>query len=72
MRSKYDGGPIFAQPGISMETPEDGLTLRDWFAGQALVICYKRINPDYAPDFDEIAAQAYSFADAMLAWRENS
>ncbi len=44
-----------------------GLTLRDYFAGQALA---GMMTP--APEFpaSEIATDAYAFADAMLAERE--
>jgi hypothetical protein len=43
-----------------------GMTLRDWFAGQALA------NVDHDPDLPEIAARAaYRIADAMLAARKD-
>lgn len=40
-----------------------GMTLRDWFAGQALAVL--------ACDFcaEEVAFRAYEYADAMLAER---
>lgn len=42
----------------------EGMTLRDWFAGQALAIGYAMGEPPH-----ETAQQAYSYADAMLAER---
>lgn len=46
-----------------------GMTLRDWFAGKALVgIC---ANPDWLPtDVASVAQDAYAHADAMIAARE--
>ncbi len=42
---------------------DSGMTLRDWFAGQALAVL--------ACDFcaEEVAFRAYEYADAMLAER---
>ena len=45
----------------------DGMTLRDYFAGQALnAIAARNTDRTYRDDADE----AYSFADAMIAARE--
>ena len=45
----------------------DGMTLRDYFAGQALnAIAARNTDRTYRGDADE----AYSFADAMIAARE--
>jgi hypothetical protein len=54
--------------GFDCDTPyghQDGMTLRDWFAGQALVMA-KEGNPT-CPQFE--AEFAYKIADAMLAAR---
>lgn len=66
-----DGGPAFPRAhGGGMASAQNGMSLRDWFAGQALAgklagapnnISY------YAP---AIAYDAYVMADAMLAARE--
>ena len=42
-----------------------GMTLRDYFAGQAITICLK----DFAVSYSEWAGEAYALADAMLAER---
>ena len=41
-----------------------GMTLRDWFAGQALMGLVNQYHPDGA------AKLAYEYADAMIAARE--
>lgn len=43
-----------------------GMSLRDWFAGQALMVIPIRFNP---PDNATTAKWAYTMADAMLAER---
>lgn len=71
-----DGGPAFPQnvpPGVigSGCGPhvEWGMTLRDWFAGQALA--NDNVSWHDAPNWAaNVAEQAYQIADAMLAARE--
>ena len=46
---------------------EDGMSLRDWFAGQALA---ELAHPDDSNDLKGIAARAYEIADAMIKERE--
>lgn len=75
---KEDGGPAFpvivSNPGNAEVIP--GMTLRDWFAGQALVGCQHIMesgNDYFIPDTPEvIAGMAYKLADAMLAERNKS
>lgn len=46
----------------------DGMSLRDWFAGQAAGgLC---AHPHGPPSWDNIARDAYTVADAMLAARD--
>lgn len=65
-----DGGPAFPSAKNIMDprtTSRDfnpGMTLRDWFAGQALAGI---LATDPGLLCGEVAADAYSFADAMLA-----
>ena len=61
-----DGGPAFP---IDANNSLDrciytGMTLRDWFAGQALT----QTAVDHEPD--SAARLAYDYADAMIAARE--
>ena len=47
------------------------MTLRDWFAGQALAS--NNISEPASLDWaDRVAKQAYQIADAMLAVRSNN
>ena len=64
-----DGGSAFPAmlPGGNYCTP--GMTLRDWFAGQALLmIPHHGCGADL--DVEDVAHAAYQFSDAMLAARE--
>lgn len=52
--------------------PDPGMTLRDWFAGQALVGLMSHPNAENSPLFGEathFAVDAYMAADAMLTER---
>jgi len=68
------GGPAFPQGagefiggGQRMTYgPAPGMSLRDWFAGQALVVISQRVLGD---DPRVVVADAYRVADAMLAER---
>lgn len=79
MSKTDDGGPAFPQadiiltannPPILQWTQESpGMSLRDWFAGQALagLLAHRvlKFNTE-----DMAARVAYKFADAMLAARK--
>jgi hypothetical protein len=82
MSTPNDGGPAFphhetTSTGESFNE-HHGMTLRDWFAGQALQamvgvateMSLKGIGP--APSPETIAYWAYCQSDAMLAVREES
>ena len=59
-----DGGPAFPSDRFG----ERGMSLRDWFAGQALaglIAC-----PNTSGGEKDFARNAYKLADAMLAERE--
>lgn len=61
--AKDNGGPAF--PAQWDDKDNEGMTLRDWFAGQALA--------GLAPCFEEygdVAGHAYRLADAMLEARK--
>lgn len=61
---KPDGGRVFPSDGELVK----GLSLRDYFAGEAL-----KTNADNADESPtEIARECYELADAMLAEREKA
>ena len=70
-----DGGPAFSCAssmivnGKQATVPAQGMSLRDYFAGQAIagIIAFPQVRYDL---FDEYARYAYAQADAMLAARE--
>lgn len=62
----YDGGQAF--PALDFQHLK-GMSLRDYFAGQALAGLLTSTATD-GDDWDTIAAKAYDSADAMLAARE--
>ena len=66
MSAPDDGGPAF--PSQNGHYFEPGMTLRDWFAGQALAGMLDRA---YGIKCEIIAARSYEMADAMLAARNN-
>ncbi len=70
-----EGGPAFSyatgtHAGCSELWP--GMTLRDWFAGQALgglIVGYTQAYGSPTQLSNEVVKEAYSYADAMLAKR---
>lgn len=75
-----DGGPAFPTPVIDQRGARDypGMSLRDWFAGQAMagMLAYSQNDRsgNWANNASEIAVArgAYEYADAMLAAREQT
>lgn len=65
MSAQNDGGPAFPSPSVQHQSLR-GMSLRDWFAGQALA--GSLANPGVMSAIDW-ATQAYELADAMLAAR---
>lgn len=67
------GGPAFPrasgpEPRVNSVTDYcDGMSMRDWFAGQALAGILSDAPRGYSGQ--AVAAEAYAFADAMLAER---
>ncbi len=49
------------------EHPQPGMSLRDYFAGQALA---PLISMENGPEVSEVGMWCYRYADAMLAERE--
>lgn len=66
---KHDNPPAF--PWIDVQSAVDGgsgMSLRDWFAGQALIML-PNMGCGADLDTDDTARAAYQIADAMLAAR---
>ena len=66
-----DGGPAF--PTDHNKNVVEGMTLRDWFAGQALMGMMASRNPS-SPRFnpEDDAAYVYAVADAMIQERSKT
>ena len=64
-----DGGPAYPVPGLQHDESFNGLSLRDYFASEALngLICHLVGVKDGSPD--DYARRAYQYADAMLKAR---
>jgi hypothetical protein len=71
-----DGGPAFPHFKITEKghielCPQDGMTLRDYFAGQALAgMLINYTTQKFGVGEQTCAKGAYEFADTMLAARE--
>lgn len=88
----FDGGPAFpraafAPDGVTCEDfqisdPEDGMSLRDWFAGNALPAIIRSADEAFlwanekggakVPSIESYAVDAYRIADAMLVERRKA
>jgi hypothetical protein len=73
MTARDDGGPAFPVPDAYDRIY--GMSLRDWFAGQAMAGILGGGFADTIPHYDlnggrAAAAFAYQYADAMLAARK--
>lgn len=64
-----DGGPAFPSVGGPEYVKDAGMSLRDWFAGQALAGIGTWNPGSVFPDHGAKAEFCYAAADAMLAAR---
>lgn len=69
MSKHADGGPAFPTPWAAGTATEGGMTLRDWFAGQAMVGILSVAGP-YGLAPYEISERSYRLADAMIKERK--
>ncbi len=80
MSQKDNGGTAFPGPSFTQGGHPNGhsmgMTLRDWFAGQALAGFYANPDPHMPAELDgkpgviRVAQAAYQIADAMLEARK--
>jgi hypothetical protein len=76
MSVPYNGGPAFPRPAsvsprVADIKQQDGMSLRDWFAGQAMHAFLRNLPPhDVDEPYSTWAGDAYEMADAMLKARE--
>ena len=77
--AKPENPPAFPTDGrIQHGTPYDGMSLRDWFAGQALPAVIAATSAGQhdlcgtGSVVEQLAQEAYRLADAMLVARENT
>ena len=83
MTEKRDGGPAFPKHTVELPSGElqwgaGGMTLRDWFAGQALVAIAQQSVVTHAQHAKQagvsaeaiVAGKCYAQADAMLKARD--
>ncbi len=73
MSAVNDGGPAFPStiqyfPDDKNANEEQGMTLRDWFASQAMAGLVSYVVE--GATFENVAEDAYKAADAMLKARE--
>ena len=70
MSDQQDGGPAFPSPSVQ-HVDLRGMSLRDWFAGQALAGLLASEGGSDCGFYTApaAAARAYDIADAMLAAR---
>ena len=74
MTVRNDGGPAFPTPCDAYGDHSPSMSLRDWFAGQALS-CLLEADANvggnsYRQIWDNLARTSYAIADAMLMARE--
>ena len=62
-----DGGPAYPVPGNQPHPQMNGMSLRDWFAGQAIL---EVLASHETRDMYDAATTAYQIADAMIAARK--
>ena len=63
-------GQPYGSDGLPMDDAKAGMSLRDWFAGQALVgLLNGQFSHSGVHNFDALPKEAFDVADAMLAAR---
>jgi hypothetical protein len=65
-----DGGQAFPNLGYNADKNYNGMSLRDWLAGQAMTAIIGSLYCAPETTFKEVSGKAYAQADAMLKARE--
>ena len=65
-----DGGPAF--PNIWEDNPSQGMSLRDWWAGQVVNGELAGLPADSHISAEDLAKWGFTVADAMLAERRRA
>lgn len=60
--------PVVDDQGRGLVCADEGMSLRDWFAGQALAGILA--DPEARKSMSSVAADAYDYADAMMKDRD--
>ena len=68
---KDTGGPAFPAQHFDLAEHEHGMTLHDWYAGQALIGILARPAVNYRTA-DELAREAHALARSMLKERNKT
>lgn len=72
MTAKPESPPAFpSSVPVNFQYAHDGMSLRDWFAGQALQGMQASAAYEITP-YKQRALEAYELADAMLAERSKT
>ena len=69
MENKINDGGL-AYPGTGRWDMIHGMTLRDWFAGQAIGTIIQQGTGKSGCHYELVASLSYRYADAMLKQRE--
>ena len=77
MTDKHDGGPAFPSDmlingSVKGSKPYSGMSLRDWFAGQALAGIAGPSADGFSLSPQDSAVWAYQYANAMIAARSEA
>ena len=71
-----DGGPAFPSPENDYAVMEYGMSVRDYFAGQALpavIAEWRDAQPLMHETWNQVVARnAYALTDAMIKFREDN
>ena len=72
MSNTNTGGPAFPNEGFNgWGEPQQGMTLRDYFAAKAMQSILAREDGRFTTTLEFVGGKSYQYADAMLKARES-